>query len=261
MAKIKEIYNYLDIIAPFRTQDGFDNSGLVIGDMGCQKEINTVLIALDATVRVVEEARKMGADMILTHHPVIFHAVKHLDCGYPYALAIKYGIPIICSHTCLDSAENGVSDMMIKILGFENLRRTPYINREDPVTGRKVGYGATAECEKMTGEELAKLCKERFGTAGLRWVDGGREITRVACGSGASSDIMEYAFEQGAQAVVTADVKLDRFIEADRLGMTLIDAGHYETEAIALPYLKSALESEFGLKCVITKSDRVVRGM
>lgn len=261
MATVSEIYDYIDSFAPFRTQDGFDNSGLVVGEMGDKKDIKKILIALDATVKVVKESIDDGADMILTHHPVIFHAIKHLDLSYPYALALKHDIPIISAHTCLDSAEYGISDMMVDVLGFDNLHTVPYINRSDPKTGDPIGYGATAECKKMSPKELAELCREKFDSAALRWVDGGRDITRVACGSGACSEILEYACEQGAQAVITADIKLDRFLEADRLGMTLIDAGHYETEAIALPYLKKKLEERFGVSCRVSNADRVVKGL
>lgn len=261
MPTVSEIYDFIDSFAPFSTQDSFDNSGLVVGHMDDSKQIEKILISLDATISVVEEAQRIGAQLILTHHPVIFHAIKHLDSSFPYALAVKYSIPVISAHTCLDSAKYGISDMMVDALGFENLGRVPYINRADPKSGAPIGYGATAKCRKMSGYELAALCKERFDNPAIRWSDGGSDIEIVACGSGACSDILEYAHCQGAQAVITADIKLDRFLEADRLGMTLIDAGHYETEAIALPYLKKKLELRFGVKCVISSADRVIKGV
>lgn len=261
MPTVKEIYDFIDGFAPFCIQDGFDNSGLAVGSLEDTREINRVLIALDATNSVVDEAAEKGAQMIITHHPIIFHPVKHLDMSQPFSRALAKEIFCLGVHTCLDSAEYGISDMMVDKLGFENLRIVPHINRRNPMTGAPVGYGAMAKCPKMSAEELARLCEKRFGTAGIRWVDGGKMIDTVACGSGSSSEIMEDAARLGAQAIVTADVKHDRFLEAELLGVTLIDAGHYETEAIALPYLKARLEERFaGLECEVTEADRVKRG-
>lgn len=202
---VGEIYDFIDSFAPFRNQDSFDNSGICVGteDM----PVSRALLALDATNSVVEEAKKLSCDLIITHHPVIFHASKHLDMTYPYARALNYGMACIGCHTSLDSAKYGVSDMMIDLLGFENLGVTPYINRNDPETGEPVGYGAVGRCKKMSPRELAVLAGEKFRSAGLKWVDGGREIDTVACGSGSCSEILEDARRLGAQAVITADVK------------------------------------------------------
>ena len=259
MTTVGQIYDLIDGFAPFRNQDGFDNSGLCVGSRS--QEVSRVLLALDASNSVVDEAKRLGCELIVTHHPVIFHPMKRLDTDYPAARALAAGIACIGCHTSLDSAPYGVSDMMVKLLGFENLGVTPEINRRDPETGAPVGYGAMARCPKMSPKELAELSKERFKSAALRWVDGGRDIDTVACGSGACSEIMEYAKELGAQAVITADVKLDRFLEAHRLGITLIDAGHYETEVIALPYLKEKIEAAFGLECIVSRADGVVCGI
>ncbi len=259
MPKINEIYAYLNTLAPFRNQAGFDNSGLCVGDGEADTE--KILLALDATNAVVDEAAKRGCRLIVTHHPAIFHAMKHLDTSYPAARALSKGIACIGCHTSLDSAAYGVSDMMVDVLGFENLGVVPYINRRDPENGSPVGYGAMAKCPEMSPRELCERAAKAFDSAAVRWVDGGRKIDTVACGSGSCSEIMHDAYEKGAQAVITADVKLDVFLEASRIGMTLIDAGHYETEAIALPYLKKKLEERFAAECIITSADRVVKGL
>ena len=259
MTTAGQIYDYIDSFAPFRNQDSFDNSGLCVGERG--QEVSRVLLALDATDKVVDEAKERGCELIVSHHPVIFHPMKHLDTSYPAARTLAYGIACIGSHTSLDSAAYGVSDMMVDTLGFENLNVVPFINRKDPETGAPVGYGAMAKCRKMSPAELAKLAKEKFKTAALRWSEGSREIETVACGSGACIDIFEDAVRLGADAVITADIKLDKFLEADRLGITLIDAGHYETEVIALPYLAEKISGKFGVECIISTADGVVRGI
>ena len=259
MTTVGQIYDYIDSFAPFRNQDSFDNSGLCVGSR--EQEVGRVLLALDATNRVVDEAKERGCQLILTHHPVIFHPMKQLELSCPAARALSYGIACLGCHTSLDSAPYGVSDMMIDLLGFENLHITPYIDRSDTVTGAPVGYGAMARCPKTSPCELARLAGEKFKTASLRWIDGGKDIEVVACGSGACSEILHDAQQKGAQALITADVKLDVFLEAERIGMTLIDAGHYETEVIALPYLADKLSEEFGLECIISTLDGIVRGI
>lgn len=261
MPKIKEIYDYIDSFAPFCIQDDFDNSGLCVGDMDDQNDIRRALLALDVTAEVVKEAQELDCGIIITHHPVIFHGMKHLDMGYPSAQALAAGIACIGCHTNLDSAPYGVSDMMVDRLEFKNLHVVPKINRKNPIDGSPVGYGALSQCQSMSPAELAALAKERFDSAALRWVDGGKEIDKVACGSGACSEILHDAYRLGAQALITGDVKLDVFLEAKRLGMTLIDAGHYETEAIALTYLAQKLNDSLDLDCIVSSKDRVVRGI
>lgn len=259
MTTVGQIYNFIDTFAPFRNQDSFDNSGLCVGSR--EMPVSRVLLALDATNAAVDEAKEQGCELILTHHPVIFDAMKHLDESFPAARAMRYGIACIGAHTSLDCAEYGVSDMMIDTLGFTNLNTPVMIESADPVTGAPVGYGALARCEKTSAEQLARLAAEKFGTAGLKYVDGGAEIEIVACGSGACSEILHDAKKLGAQALITADVKYSRFLEAERIGMTLIDAGHYETEAIALGYLAKKISEKFGTECLISRVDRVVKGI
>ena len=259
MTTVGQIYDFIDGFAPFRNQDSFDNSGLCVGSR--EQSAEKILLALDATVSVVDEAKERGCGLILTHHPVIFHPLKALDISYPAARALSFGIACIGCHTSLDSAPYGVSDMMVDVLGFENLHIVPEFNRKDPLNGAPVGYGAMAKCPKMSPRDLAKLAKEKFGSAALRWVDGGSEIETVACGSGACSEILAAAKEKGAQALITGDVKLDVFLEAERIGMTLIDAGHYETEVIALPYLARKIEKQFGAECIISRADGIVKGI
>lgn len=259
MTTVGQIYDYIDSFAPFRNQDGFDNSGLCVGTH--DQEVTRVLLALDATCRVVDEAKEKGCQLIVTHHPVIFHPMKHLDVSYPAARALSYGIACLGCHTSLDCAEYGVSDMMVDLLGFENIHKVVMVDRTDSKTGRPVGYGAMAKCHKMTPAELADLAKQKFRSAGLKWVDGGSDIEIVACGSGACGEILHDAKAKGAQALITADVKYDVYLEACRIGITLIDAGHYETEVIAMPYLAAKLTEKFGVECVITSADGVVRGV
>ncbi|MCD7822552.1 MAG: Nif3-like dinuclear metal center hexameric protein [Oscillospiraceae bacterium] len=244
MTTVRDIYNYIDSFAPYRTQDSWDNSGLLVGDG--DEPVTKALCALDASIPAILEAEKLGCQLILTHHPVIFHPLKSLDPTVPAALMFRKGIACISSHTNLDSAEYGISDMMVDKLGLKNLHKIVDINRNDPVTGRVVGYGAVGETDKeMTPDELAKLCKERFGCIAIKYVAGNRNIKTVGMISGAGGSYLGNAYEMGCDAYISGDVKQDNFIEAERLGITLIDAGHFETETIAMEYLKEVLSKKF----------------
>ncbi len=244
MTTVRDIYNYIDSFAPYRTQDSWDNSGLLVGDG--DEVVTRALCALDASIPAIMEAEKLGCELILTHHPVIFDPLKSLDSTVPAALLFRMGIACISSHTNLDSAEYGISDMMIDKLGLKNLHKMVDINRADPVTGRAVGYGAVGETEKeMTPEELAGLCKERFNCIAIKYVAGSRNIKTVGMISGAGGSYVTDAFRLGCDAYVSGDVKQQDFIEAERLGITLIDAGHFETETIAMEYFKEKLGEKF----------------
>ncbi|MCD8106389.1 MAG: Nif3-like dinuclear metal center hexameric protein [Oscillospiraceae bacterium] len=244
MTTVRDIYNYIDSFAPYRTQDSWDNSGLLVGDG--DEPVTKALCALDASIPAILEAEKLGCQLILTHHPVIFDPLKSLDSTVPAALLFKKGIACISSHTNLDSAEYGISDMMVDKLGLKNIHKMVDVNRADPVTGRAVGYGAICECEGvMTPEELARLCKERFDCIAIKYVAGGRNIKTVGMISGAGGSYVTNAFEMGCDAYISGDVKQQDFIEAERLGITLIDAGHFETETIAMEYFKEKLGKQF----------------
>lgn len=243
MAKIGEIYEFLNSLAPFETQDSFDNSGLLVGDKN--QEATRVLLAMDATPEAINEAKRLGCNLLVTHHPVIFNGIKALTPELPAYMLLNNGISCISAHTNLDCAEYGISDIMCDLLGFENIHQLVDANRKDK-EGNEVGYGAVGICCEMTPESLAMLCKQVFKTNGLRYVAGNRTIKKVAMISGAGGDFWWHASKLGADAYITADVKHHQFLDAHSAGLTLIDAGHHETEVVAMPYLQKVLSERFG---------------
>lgn len=254
MATVSQIYDFINSFAPFRIQDSWDNAGLLVGDGN--GGVKKALLALDASSKVAEEAAKLGCQLVITHHPVIFSPLKVLRADNSACQMLINGISCICCHTNLDSAEYSISDMMCEALGFENTHELMEINRIDPITGRKVGYGTVGICEEMTPEELAKLCVKAFGCVAIKYTAGKANIRRVGMVSGAGGEFIEQAKLMGLDAFITSEVKHHQFLEAESLGITLIDAGHHETEAIAMPYLKAKLEENFpDVEFVLTSTE------
>lgn len=258
MVTLRGIYNYIDSFAPFALQDGFDNSGLLIN---CGKpQVGRVLLALDVTVKAVDEALNLDCDAIITHHPVIFHKLASLDTSAPAAYALSKGVSVISAHTNLDSADYNISDMMCDLLGFDNTGEILSVNRS--YNGKPVGYGRIATCEPMTTSQLVSLCKKTFGSAAIRYTESSDVITRVAMCSGAGGEFIFDACAKGVHAYITADVRHHEFLDADRLGIAIIDCSHYETEVIAMRYLKDKLSKEFPeVEFVISNSsDGTIKG-
>lgn len=258
MATVKDIYDIIDEAAPFSAQESWDNSGLLVGSMS--DPADRVLLSLDATAQAVEEAKSLGCGLIVTHHPVIFAPLRNLNPDYPAEMMLMNKIACISAHTNLDCAECSVSDMMADVLGFRNTNE-PIEPKTDPKSGRLCGYGTICECDGIAPEELAKICREKFGCIAIKYTPGKRAVKRVGLISGAGSEWLGCAIEKGLDALVTAEVKHHLFIEADLAGITLVDAGHYETEVVALPYLKELLEKRLPeVEVIISKNGFAAQG-
>lgn len=244
MTRIFDIYNAIDKIAPFSNHDRYDNVGLLIGDM--DSEVKKVLLALDITSKVCDEAIEGGYDLIVTHHPLIFNPLYTLSDKTVAGRLLKNGISHIAAHTNLDMAKGGVSDIMCSLLGFENTGRILEEKSENN------GYGKICKCSAMTAKELCELVKKAYGNTVVRYVDSGKEIKTVAVCSGAASSNTAIAISLGVDAYITGDVKYSDFIDAERAGLTLIDAGHFHTENICLEFLRSVISPL--VQCDISKT-------
>ena len=246
MAVIWDIFRTIDDFAPFDTQMDFDNAGFLVGRG--DSEVTKVLVALDITLPVVREAEAAGAQLIVSHHPVIFGSVRRLTDESPegevlLSLAEKK-IAAICAHTNLDVAVDGVNDALAKAIGLQTIRVLQPESIPDR-KGRVYGLGRVGELpEAVTAVELARVVKEKLGAAGVRLTDGGRPVKRVAVGGGACGECLKDAFRAGCDLLVTADVKYHTFLEAKARGISLMDAGHYATEQVVLPGLAQRLSAE-----------------
>ncbi len=246
MATVRDIYEALDAFAPFSTQMDFDNAGLLVGRG--ERDITKILLSLDITLPVVEEAKKLGVGLVVSHHPVIFHPAKTICSGNPTGeillALIENGIGAICAHTNLDVAVGGVNDALACALGLENIQ--VFLTDGTDAQGRPYGLGRVGELHQPTSlSTFAEQVKFALRAGGVRCVDGGRPVAKVAVGGGACGGCLQDAWRQGCDVLVTSDVKYDVFLEAKALGMSLIDAGHYPTENVVLPKLREVLETAF----------------
>jgi len=246
MTTVADIYHAIDRIAPFCTQMSFDNAGLLVGDGG--QEVSKVLVALDITLPVIEEAKRLGAQAIVSHHPVIFHPVKSILSGDPtgdkLVALIRHQISAICAHTNLDAAVGGVNDALALALGLDEVQ--VFLPDGLDEQGREYGLGRVGlTAVPMPLSEFAAYVKRALGANGVRYVDVGRPVHKVAVGGGSCGDFLRDAWAQGCDVFVTADVKYDVFLEARALGIGLIDAGHYPTEQVVCPTLAKILAQDF----------------
>lgn len=249
MPTVKEIYEYINSFAPYETQEPWDNSGLLLGDP--EKQVSVAAVALDATLQTVEAAKNAGAQLLLTHHPVIFSPLKKITAGSVIYELLTNSVSAVCTHTCWDSAAGGVNDVLAQALGLKNIR--PLESTETKVPMMRIG-----EVEPMTGSELAETVKEKLGCH-LRIADAGKTIRTVAvCGGSASS--LVYDTIGKADAFITGDLSHHVFIDAAQSGMTVIAAGHFETEVISMAPFAKLLSARFPSVQFITLSqDNPVR--
>lgn len=239
MATVREIYQYLDGLAPFSLQMDFDNAGFLVGRG--DRTVDKILVSLDITEEVVSEAVELGCQLIVSHHPVIFFPAKSVTDTTPdgriLLSLVEHNIAAICAHTNLDVVSGGVNDALAQRLGLTNIEQL----KQDGVdsSGRPYGIGRVGNTAgvPMYAPAFAAFVKETLGANGVRFVDARRPVRRVAVGGGACSDMMKDAIALGCDTFVTADVKYNGFLDAKALGLNLIDAGHYPTEQVVVPVL------------------------
>ncbi len=242
---VRDVLQVLEQTAPASMKYDWDNVGLLCGSSG--QAVHRILVALDPFENVCREAAEIGADLIVTHHPLIFHAPRSVtdddSVGRCVLFLAAHGISAVNAHTNLDCAPGGVNDTLAKVLGLENVEVLNPLGTD--TQGRPYGLlraGAVAEMPLAVFLDRVKL---RLGAPGLRYVDGGRPVCRVAVGGGACADEIREAADAGCDTFVTADVKYNQFWDAKDLGLNLIDAGHFYTENPVCAVLAERLRRAF----------------
>lgn len=240
--KIKDITVVLEVFAPLQEQERWDNAGLCIGNP--EEEVHGVLVGFDCTPSLVEEAIARGADLIVTHHPLIFGGLKHIDPADPVGravyLAIRHGIAVYAAHTNADKASGGVNTLMALRLGLENVT---------PLDESGLGYIGTLPAP-IDGAAFCAWVKERFSLRVLRCSAPVATVRRVATSCGAGSGFAEQAFAAGADAFVTGDVSYHHFFVPE--GRMILDIGHFESEQEIVSKFVSVLREKLPTFAVYT---------
>lgn len=237
-----DVLRFIDGIAPFSAAEPYDNCGLLIGRPDAP--VRGILIALDCTRAAAERAAETGAELIVTHHPVIFDPLKRLDGDSVAFFCAAHGISVISAHTNLDAAAGGVCDTLCGVLGLTRVA----------VSADGLRYGET---EPATPRAFAKKAAAALGCV-PRFNPGKTRIEKVAVCSGSGGGFLEEAAALGCDALLTGDVKYSVFIEGANRGITVIDAGHFATERVILPVLRDKISAAFpGAKTEIFDSDPV----
>ena len=251
MPSVGEIYGFLKEFAPLEMKMDFDNPGLLVGSE--RNEVNKVFVALDITTEVIAEAKRIGADLIVSHHPLFFSIKRVVDSdliGKKIIELISSGISAVCMHTNLDAAVGGVNDELAKTVGISSLEMLTVDGILADGTKYCIGRMGFVETETDFGEYL-KFVMTALDSKGLRYYDAGKPVKKVAVMGGSGGSAMHLAIEQVCDTYITADVKYDTFLDAKEFGLNIIDADHFCTENVVVPKLVEILSEKFSTVTVV----------
>jgi len=229
MTSVRDIYGFLDSFAPFDSQMEFDNSGLQLGDFAMP--VRGAMLCLDVTPAVVEQATGARCDLVIAHHPVLFRARKQLLSRDPAWLLARHGMACIASHTPLDCCPGGVNDLLAgrldlgEVTTMNDLIRL--VTRPNPLT------------PKALADHISQTLNAR-----VRYIDAGRPIAKLAVCGGLGCHFLEDIYGH-ADAFLTGDADHHAFLDAAQHGLTLLAAGHFETEIHVIPALAERLRAAF----------------
>ena len=244
MTTVHDVEQYLFDWAPHELAFDWDNVGHLVGDTDA--EVKKVLVSLDITEGVVAEAIEKGADLIVSHHPVMnctWHKVQSVRNdnaqGRTIMTMLRHGISAICMHTNLDAADGGVNDILAEKLGLTDVH---CMNDE------KIGRIGVLKGE-LPLVEFTRFVVKCLSCHGLRYTDAGKPVHRVAVGGGACGDYIPQAIAMGCDTFVTSDLGYHQFLDTKELN--LIDAGHFPTENLICPVIGERLLQKFPQLTVI----------
>lgn len=236
MTTTQEIFEVLDGLAPQALAMDWDNCGLQVGSRN--RAVNRVLVALDPFEDVCREADEIGAELIVTHHPLFFPSTSCMNedtaLGRAASMLIRGGHTLYSCHTNLDIAPGGVNDRLAQVLGLQNV---------ETIGAEGLLRRGTVEAQPL--EQFLATVKEALGCPGLRYCDGGKPCARIAVGGGACGSELRDAADSGCDTFVTSDIKYNQFWDAQDLGVNLIDAGHFCTENPVCAVLAHTLRRAF----------------
>ena len=244
MPKVKNIHGFIKGIAPEYMAMDWDHVGLLCGH--ADREVSRILVALDPFMSVAQEAKALDCQLLVTHHPAIWNLDTVSDAtqqGRVLLYLIENGIAALNAHTNLDCAPEGVNDCLAAKLSLANVKVIDPKGTDEK--GCPYGLLRGGEREAIAPKDFASFVKAALTCEGLRYADGGKMIRRVAVGGGSCSDALHRVAALGYDALVTADCKYNAFADAKDLGITLVDAGHFQTENPVCAYLAEKMQQAF----------------
>ena len=257
MILLKDILDRLEQLSPASFAMDWDNSGFLVGDRNAQ--IRRVLIAVDATKEVVEEAVDKQADLILTHHPMIFSPVKRVVrddvIGDKILTLAEHHISVVCMHTNFDVI--GMADEVADQLSLKH-RGVLEVTFEDDIA--KEGIGRYGELPReMSLKELAELVKYKFKIPHVTMYGEGDEIVeRIAISGGSGRSMIPHALKNDCKVLITGDLDYHSALDALQEGLYLIDAGHFGIEKIFIPFMRDFFEREVKQVTVICSEQKQI---
>lgn len=239
MTTVKEIYDFMNAWAPFDTIMPYDNVGLLVGNENAN--IKTVGICLDITSKTLKEAQNNACELMISHHPIIFGALKSFTSDNLAFQLASLQISAICAHTNLDIAKGGVNDTLAECLELTNIKPLADINSDNIPPMARIGTLA----KPMSAENFSLFVKTKLASGGIKANCAKKDIRTVAVCGGAGADLLKVAYLAEADAFITADIKHHEWLEAQNLDITLIDGGHFATEQVIKQKLFTKLSSHF----------------
>ena len=256
MATVRDIFDFINTVAPTYMKESWDNVGLNCGRM--DKDVKTVLVALDPFAGVCEEAAEVGADLLVTHHALLWNPgfiTDETPQGKNTLFLIEHGIPCINAHTNLDCAPGGVNDTLAAVLGLQDVTVVNPVGTNE--NGQEYGLLRCGFIQEQPLEAFLGHIKDVLGCEGLRYADGGKPVRKVCVGGGACGSELMDAFRAGCDTFVTSDVKYNQFWDAKDLGITIIDAGHFHTENPVVKVLAAKIAAAFPkVRVILSKTHR-----
>ena len=250
---IKQITEVIERFAPLGWQESYDNAGLIVGRP--DDEVHKALLAVDVTEEVLDEAEAEGCDIVLTHHPIVFHALKRFNSADPVQRcverAIRSRIALYACHTNLDSAPGGMSWRLAEMLGVGKLEVL-----QPSEAGEGVGFGVVGELPEFADTvEFMRFIQRRLEVKAIRHSDiATSAVRRVAVCTGAGASLIGDARRAGADIYITADLKYNDFMTPDK-ALTVADIGHFESEYCAIELLFDILSKNL-CTFAVRKSER-----
>lgn len=261
---LRHLLPTLESIAPLRFAESWDNVGLLAGDLDDQ--VTNVLLTIDLTKTVLDEARQHGCQLIIAYHPPIFDGLKRIDARSPVGLALRHGIALYSPHTALDAAPGGTNDVLADAAGLlsraalkpaKNIDGSSDFTMRQALLSEPVGMGRIGPIQPVGRRDFIAQIKANLGLDQVL-VAGPQDglVTKVAVAAGAVGDLLKYALRQEADAIVCGEIRHHDALFAAACGVTVICARHSCSERQALTPLSQRLRDQHPeVKFVLSASD------